>query len=48
MNIITIRSKRRSIFDIFKKQHAERRFSMYTITPVTEERKENKYCYNKM
>lgn len=35
--IITI--KRKSILDIFKKSHTERKFSMYTLTPAAEESK---------
>lgn len=39
IRVITIKSKRKSILDIFKKSHTERKFSMYTLTPAAEESK---------
>ena len=37
--IITIKSKRKSILDIFKKSRTERNFQIYTLTPAAEESK---------
>ncbi len=37
--VITIKSKRKSILDIFKKAHTERNFQIYTLTPAAEESK---------